>query len=151
VQLLGAELYRFACAMILRLLQRGFQEQLPEQFWVVEVLRVALQQSYGGEFGLLRVQILGLGKLKQRTDVVGLCWINDDDALTLLELVDDVVAVQRGQHGHGDGHEEPEPRQPVALGEQLCRVKLLPGGARGCAVAGGCFTRVEVGGFHRFQ
>ena len=35
----------------------------------------------------------------------------------LLELVDDVVAVERGNYGHGDGHEEPEPRQTVALGE----------------------------------
>src|SRR6266545_1910391 len=37
----------------------------------------------------------------------------------LLGLSDQVVAVERGQHGHGDSDKEPEPRQPVALGKQL--------------------------------
>ena len=37
------------------------------------------------------------------------------DALALFELGDDVVAVHRRQQQHGDGEEEPEPRQPVTL------------------------------------
>jgi len=41
--------------------------------------------------------------------------VNDDDALALFELGDDVVAVNRRQQQHGDGEEKPEPRQPVAL------------------------------------
>ena len=56
----------------------------------------------------------------------GLRRVNDDDALTLLELSDQVVAVERGQPGYGDGDEEPEPRQPVALGEQLGWIEALP-------------------------
>ena len=94
------------------------------------------------------MQILRLRELEAMTDVVGLRRVNDDNALALLELVDDVVAVERGEHGHGDGDEEPEPRQTVALGEQLRRVEFLPGDARwGSAVASGV-SRAEFGGFH---
>src|SRR5450759_2032877 len=41
--------------------------------------------------------------------------VNDDDALALFELGDDVVTVNRRQQQHRDGEEEPEPRQPVTL------------------------------------
>jgi hypothetical protein len=41
--------------------------------------------------------------------------VNDDDALALFELGDDVVTVHRRQQQDGDGEEKPEPRQPVAL------------------------------------
>ncbi len=86
---------------------------------MIEILGVAVQERERCQFSLLRVQILCLLELEQRADVIGLRRINDDDALTLLELSDQVVAVERGQHGHGDSDKEPEPRQPVALGKQL--------------------------------
>jgi hypothetical protein len=71
--------------------------------------------SHRGEFGRLNVQIPGLRKLEQRTQIAGAGGVNDDDALALFELGDDVVTVNRRQQQHGDGEEEPEPRQPVAL------------------------------------
>ena len=61
----------------------------------------------------MEMQILGLRKLEQRTQIAGAGGVNDDDALALFELGDDVVAVQRREQQHGDGEEEPEPRQPV--------------------------------------
>ena len=58
--------------------------------------------------------------------------VNDDDALALFELGDDVVAVHRREQQHGDGEEKPEPRQPVALAssvwvvEHVSRVAFEP-------------------------
>jgi hypothetical protein len=43
---------------------------------------------------------------------------NDDDALALFELADEMVTVQRRNHGHGGRYKEPEPCQPVALREK---------------------------------
>ena len=40
-------------------------------------------------------------------------------SLALLELFDDVVTVERGDAGHGDSNEEPEPRQALALRDAL--------------------------------
>src|SRR5438552_10151137 len=119
MKLLRAELDRLARAMVLGLLQRGFEEHLPQQIGMVEILGVAVEEREGRQFGLLRVQILCLLKLEQWAEVVRLGRINNHDALALLELSDQVVAVERGQHGYGDSDEEPEPRQPVALGKQL--------------------------------
>ena len=79
------------------------------------LLGIAFEERHRGEFGLLDVQILGLRELEQRTQIAGAGGVNDDDALALFELGDDVVAVHRRQQQHGDGEEEPEPRQPVAL------------------------------------
>src|SRR6266545_5271223 len=119
MELFGAKLDRLARAMVLRLLQGALQEHLSQQVGMIEILGVAIEERERRQFSLLRVQILCLLKLEQRADVICLRRINDDDALTLLELSDQVVAVERGQHGHGDSDEEPEPRQPVALGKQL--------------------------------
>jgi hypothetical protein len=58
----------------------------------------------GIPLGFSRIWIYGFG-------VAG--GVNDDDALALFELGDDVVTVNRRQQQHGDGEEEPEPRQPV--------------------------------------
>jgi hypothetical protein len=41
------------------------------------------------------VQIPGLRKLEQRTQIAGASGVNDDDALALFELGDDVAAVKR--------------------------------------------------------
>jgi hypothetical protein len=41
--------------------------------------------------------------------------VNDDDALALFELGDNVVAVHRREQQHGDSKEKTEPRQPVTL------------------------------------
>ena len=68
---------------------------------MIEVLRIAFEECYCGKFRLLDVQIFRLLKLQQRADVIRLRRINDDDALALLELLDDVIAVERGQNGHG--------------------------------------------------
>src|SRR6266545_3688535 len=119
VKLLGAKLDCLARAMVLGLLQGGLKEYLSQQIGMIEILGVAVQERQCRQFSLLRVQILCLLKLEQRADVIRLRRINDDDALTLLELSDQVVAVERGQHGYGDSDKEPEPRQPVALGKQL--------------------------------
>jgi len=152
VKLLSAKLHRLARAMLPGFLQRGLQEHLLQQFRVIEILWVALEKGDSRKLGLLGVQILCFRKLKQRTDVVGLRRVNDDDALALLELIDDVVTVERCRHGHDDGHEEPEPRQAVALRKELRRVEFLAGEARGSrAVAGGSFTRADFGGLHRFS
>ena len=59
--------------------------------------------------GFSRIWIYGFG-------VAG--GVNDDDALALFELGDDVVAVNRREQQHGDGEEEPKPRQPVTLGQK---------------------------------
>lgn len=92
---------------------------------MVELLRIPAEKSHGREFCLLGVEILRFLKLEQRTQVVGLRRINDDDALALLELIDQVKAVNCRSDRHGHGDEEPEPRQPVPLREQLRRVKSL--------------------------
>ena len=63
----------------------------------------------------MNVQIPGLRKLEQRTQIAGAGGVNDDDALALFELGDDVVAVHRRKQQRGDGEEEPEPRQAVTL------------------------------------
>ena len=119
---------------------------------MIEVLRIAFEECYCGKFRLLDVQIFRFLKLKQRADVVSLRRINDDDALALLELLDDVIAVERGQNGHGNGDKKPEPRQTITLREKLCGIKTLARKARRRrAVAGGSFTRLEFGGFHIFQ
>ncbi len=152
MKLLRAELDRFPRAMILRLLQRGLKKHLPQQIRVVEILRVTLKKSDGGKFSLLRVQILRLRKLKQRADVIGLRRVNDDNPFALLELADEMVAVKCRERSHGDGDEKPEPRQPVTLREKLCGIETL---ARKVwcrsAFAGGCFTRLEFGGFHKMS
>jgi hypothetical protein len=57
-------------------------------------------------------------KLNQRTQIICASGVNDDDALALFELGDDVVAVNRRQQQHGDGEKEPKPRQPVTLREK---------------------------------
>ena len=51
--------------------------------------------SHRGEFGLLNVQFFGLRKLEQRNQITGAGGVNDDDALALFELGDDVVTVHR--------------------------------------------------------
>src|SRR6266567_3880967 len=152
VKLLRSKLDRFARPMVLGFLQRGLEKHLPQQIRVVEILRVAFKESDCGQFRLLRVQILRLRKLKQRADVIGLRRVNDDDALTLLELLNDVVAVERGQHRHDNGHEKPEPRQAVSLREKLCWVETLASNAGGGrTVAGRCLARIEFGGFHKMS
>src|SRR6185503_15132248 len=92
---------------------------------MVEVLRVSVQESDRGQFGLLGVQCFGLLKLKKRTDVVGLGRIDDNDTFALLELPDEVVAVNGCQRGYGQGSEKPEPWQSIALREELGRVETL--------------------------
>ena len=102
--------------------------------------------SFGGQVALHYCinhpsQCAGLGLIA--------CSSSPNVPARLLELLNDVVAVERGQHAYRDGDEEPEPRQAVALGKQLRWVELLPGVAwSGCAVAGGCFTRLCFGVFH---
>jgi hypothetical protein len=150
VKLLGAKLDRLARAMVLRLLQGGLEEHLSQQFGMIEILGIAVEERERRQFGLLRVQILCLLKLEQRADVIGLRRVNDDDALTLLELSDQVVAVERSKHAYGNSDKEPKPGQPVALGKQLGRIEPLPRKTswRG-AVAGGSLARSE--SFHESQ
>ena len=73
---------------------------------IVEVLGIAFEESHRGEFGRLDVQIFGLRKLEQRTQIAGAGGVNDDDALALFELGDNVVAVNRRKQQHGDGEEK---------------------------------------------
>jgi len=82
--------------------------------------------------------------LEQWADIIGLRRINNDDALALLELADEMVAVQGGQHGDDDGHEEPEPRQAITLREKLGRVETPPGNARRRIVAVGVWRGLSV-------
>jgi hypothetical protein len=86
VQLFGAKFDHLLDALILRLRQRGFEEHQFEQIRIVEVLGIAFEERHRCEFGLLDVQILGLRKLEQWTQIVGAGGINDDDALALFEL-----------------------------------------------------------------
>jgi len=83
------------------------------------LLWIAFEESHRCEFGLLDVQIPGLRKLEQRTQIISAGGVNDDDALALFELGDDVVAVHRREQQHRDGEEEPEPRQPVTLASSV--------------------------------
>src|SRR5437667_9365552 len=55
MELLGAKFNRLPRAMLLRLPQSRLQEYLPQQLRVVEILRVAFQESDGGKLRLLRV------------------------------------------------------------------------------------------------
>src|ERR1022692_521190 len=117
---------------------------------MVEVLRIAFEQGGRRQFGLLNVQILRLLKLQQGADVVSLRRVNDDDALALFELPDQMVSVQRGQHRDGDGDEKPEPRQTITLREKLCWVETLSsnvGGSR--TVAGRSLARIKFSGCHK--
>src|SRR6266571_3501803 len=107
VKLLGAKLDRLPRAMVLGLLQGGLEEHLSQQIGMIEVFGVAVEERECREFSLLRVQVLCFLKLEQRADVIRLRRINDDDALTLLELSDQAVAVERGQPGYGDSDQEP--------------------------------------------
>ena len=84
-------------------MMRLFEKHQFEQIGIIEVLGIAFEESHRCEFGLLDVQILGLRKLEQRTQIVGAGGVNDDDALALFELRDDVVAVHRRKQQHGDG------------------------------------------------
>src|ERR1017187_4068622 len=123
VQLFGAKLGHLFDALVLRLAQRRFEEQQFEQIGIVEILRIAFEERHRFEFGLLAVQIFGRWKLEQRTQIICSGGVNDDDALALFELGDNVVAVNRRQQQHGDGEEKPEPRKPVALDQKPCRIK----------------------------
>src|SRR6185437_4158360 len=64
MKLLRSKLNCLARSVVLSLLQRRFEKHLPQQIRVVEILRVAFEEGDGGEFRLLRVQILRLRKLK---------------------------------------------------------------------------------------
>lgn len=107
VKLLGAKLNRFAGALVLGLLERRLEKYLLQQIGVVKILRATFEKRSRGEGGLLNVQILCLLKLQQRADVVSLGRVNDDDALTLFELTDEVITVKRRERSHGDGDEAP--------------------------------------------
>jgi hypothetical protein len=85
VQLFGAKFDHLLDALILRLRQRGFEEQQFEQIGIIEVLWIAFEERHRCEFGLLDVQIPGLRKLEQRTQVIRSGRVNDDDALALFE------------------------------------------------------------------
>jgi len=63
-----------------------FQKHQFEQIGIVEILGIAGEENHRGEFGLLDVQLFGLLKLKQWTQVICSGGINDDDALALFEL-----------------------------------------------------------------
>ncbi len=145
VKLLGTEFNGLARALVLGFLKRRFEKHLLQQIGMVKILRVAFEKSGRGQCRLLDVQILGLLKLEQRADVIGLRRVNDDDPFALFELADEVVTVERGNQGHGHGDKKPEPRQPVALREKLGGVER-PAGGDGGFCAGGSF--VESGSFH---
>ena len=123
---------RSSCA----LRQRGFEKHQFEQIGIVEILGIAFEERHRCEFGLLDVQILGLRKLEQRTQVISAGGVNDDDALALFELGDDVVAVNRREQQDGDGEEKPEPRQPVALDQKPGRIKAAWRGLGGVGIFG---------------
>jgi hypothetical protein len=53
------------------------------QIGIVEVLWIAFEESHRCEFGRLNVQIPGLRKLEQRTQIVSAGGVNEDDALAL--------------------------------------------------------------------
>jgi hypothetical protein len=57
---------RSSCA----LLKRGFEKQQFEQIRIVKILGIAFEERHRGEFGLLDVQLLGLRKLEQRTQII---------------------------------------------------------------------------------
>src|SRR5208283_4420752 len=138
VQLLGAKFNRLLDALILRLAQRRFEKQQFEQVGIVEVLGVAFEESQRCQLGLLDVQLFGLRKLEQRTQVIRSGGVNDDDTFALFELRDDVVAVNRRKQQHGNGERKPEPRQAVAQDQQTGWVKVLPHGhLGGCGSRGG--------------
>src|SRR5208337_517778 len=136
VQLFGAKFDHLLDALILRLAQRGFEEQQFEQIGIVEVLWIAFEERHRCEFGLLDVQIFGLGELEQWTQIVGAGGVNDDDALALFELGDDVVAVHRREQQHGDGEEKPEPGQPVTLGQKPGQIEAARRGLGGIRAFG---------------
>src|ERR1700690_2533809 len=85
VKLFGTKFDRLFSFFILRLCQRRFQKHQFEQVGIVEVFWIAFEERESRKLGLLDVQILCLRKLKQRTQVVSACGVNDDDALALLE------------------------------------------------------------------
>src|ERR1035441_4956227 len=86
MQLLGAKFNRLTDAFVLRLAQRRFEEHQFEQVGIVKVLRIAFEERERRKLGLLDVQLFGLLKLKQRTQVIRSGGVNDDDALALFEL-----------------------------------------------------------------
>src|SRR5436190_10863840 len=94
MELLGAELDRFAGALVLRLVEGGLEEHLLEEIGVIKLARITLQERHRCEFGLLRVQIPGLLKLEQRTEVVRAGGVDDDDPLALFELAKQMVSLE---------------------------------------------------------
>ncbi len=68
-----------------------------------------------------------------------------------LNLLDQVVPVECGEHGHGNGDEKPEPRQPVALGEELGGIKPSARDTWGAGNGGGCLMKIGCGRFHGSQ
>jgi len=123
MELLCFELRLFPGSLLSSLLVRRFQEHLLEQVRIIKTLWVTFQECQRRQFGLLRVQILGFLELQQRAQVIGAGRIDDDDPFPLLELRNQVIAVDGRQNQDGDGGEEPEPREPVALDKEPGRVE----------------------------
>ena len=88
----------------------------------------------------------------KQADIIGLRRINDDNAPPLLELLHEMIAVQRRENRDNDRNQEPEPRQAVALHEKLSWVKTLAGSAgRNGSIAGLGFAEIGLRCFHKFS
>lgn len=136
MHLLGLELGVLRRSERLRLLVSRFQEHLLQHFRLVEILRIALQQRDGRQRALLCMEFVGLLELQQRRDIERPCRINDNDALALLEGVDEVVTVERRGNEHDAGAKEPPPSEAVAIHKETCRIR-----AAFVEVNGGPFRR----------
>src|ERR1051325_8361210 len=85
---------------------------------MIEVARIALEESERGQFSLLCMKFLGFLKLQERAEVIGLRQIDDDHPFARLELFDEIIALKSGSYRDGCGHQEPEPGKTIALNEK---------------------------------
>src|SRR5580698_7543148 len=117
VKLLGLELRLLGGTGGVGLFQGMFQKHLFQQVVVVEPFGIALQKGDGGERALLRVQFLGLREFQERRDIEGAGRINNDDALALLETLDEINSVNGRPEENKHGEAKPKPCQTVLLDE----------------------------------
>ena len=106
----------------MRLLVRMFEEHLLEQVGMIEALRIALQERNCSQCALVGMQLLRFLKLKERRDEKRSGWIDNDDALALLQCAREMDTFDSRTNKNRDNSQEPESCEPVFVDKDANRV-----------------------------
>lgn len=125
----------------LRSLRRFPQEELPEQFGIIQTCGVALEERLARELGLHRVQILRVLDIHHRRHVIGAEAVDQDDFAFPRELLDQPVPVPRRPDPCGNRDQEPDERfaTPAGKDREQRRLGFPEAGNRGGLASGGGF------------